>query len=281
MDSVYRYRYMSTGQVHQRHFHGLSRTPVNRSLARLVRVGVIKWFTVANVPERIYRLTADGADYVAAGRGLERHELRGFQPRRKEPKHEYFMRHFLGVGDVRLAIERETENHKTIGLDEWVPEYDGTMSKARVFNHTLTESLLPVDGGHRIKHRPDAAFVLSRGGRSGLFFLEYDRGTETVTSPEKGVYKLVRFYLAALDGHGFQVLRSRHPNLVKGLRLLLVVESENRAHSIRERLSGIIKPPHRNKLRGMWVAVAPLAQPLTHEWQSLLVSDTKAYRLAG
>ncbi|MEO1729021.1 MAG: replication-relaxation family protein [Bacteroidota bacterium] len=292
---VYRYRYLSTSQVQRLHFaERASQTPGYRALARLTRLKLIAPFTVPNVPERIYRLTDSGAGFLADERGVEVSSLRLHTPRRKPPRFYHFMRHFLGVGDVRIEIERAVGKRDDVSSPLWIPEY-----ASRQYASGRPVSLLQATVQTRhgpLSHTPDAAFILETNGSSkgeergerasGLFFLEYDRGTESLTNPDKGVLRFVRFYEAALQataqGQGpYDALRRHSAALRPLFRVLVVCESEKRLASMRARLTASQDVVAPSVLRFFWGTTSPMADPLAAPWCSLLRSDEEAYRLAA
>lgn len=271
---VYRLRYVSTAQVLRAHFSGLaSKTPGYRALTRLQSLGMIKAFTVPNVPERLFYLTDYGARYLADLRGIGLDELRLYRPRRKPPKLTGFMRHFVGVTDVRLSVEADVAARPEASLPLWLPEY------ALKPNSKEPLLRLSVYSNETLSHTPDAAFILTVGGQSRLYLLEYDRGTESLSNPDRGVLKMIRFYLAARRRDPFGGLRQLVPGTAPGFQLLVVCEAESRLLTMRRKLIRALPETDGSGVPWVWGAAAPLERPLAHEWLPLLRSGTETYRL--
>ncbi|MEL7167859.1 MAG: hypothetical protein AAGN64_00780, partial [Bacteroidota bacterium] len=193
----------------------------------------------------------------------------------------------LGVGDVRIEIERVVEKRDDVSLPLWIPEY-ASRQDASGRPVSLLQATVQTPQGP-LSHTPDAAFILETNGSleageraSGLFFLEYDRGTESLTNPDKGVLRFVRFYEAALqataEGHGPYGALRRHSAALRPLfRVIVVCESEKRLASMRARLTASQSKPDR--LRFFWGTAIPLRDPLARLWCSLLNDDDEGYQL--
>lgn len=282
---VYRLRYATTTQIQTAQFRNRkSKTPGYRALARLSELGLIEAFTVANVPERIFRLTKHGAQVYADGQGQALDELKLYRPGRDRPVSPFFMRHFLGVGDVRLAIERDVEQTPGVELPVWVPEYasNGTARRRPV---PLLRATVATPQGE-LGHTPDAAFVLEGQVRSRLYLLEYDRGTEGLSNPDKGFLRLIRFYLQALNlqvpdvANPYAWLGASLTSLEPSFTVLVVFETEARQSAVVRTLRSNLTPDGQALLTRFLSAVAPLEQPLTRQcWHSLQASDAKVYKL--
>ena len=103
------------------------------------------------------------------------------------------MRHFVALNDFRVAITRQLAGGD-VQLRGFIPEYYGSKHQSgRVTKYLKDVAFDIVNPKEHIPHTPDAVFCLEKGNKPALFFLEIDRGTEVLSSPEKGVLKMVRF----------------------------------------------------------------------------------------
>lgn len=279
LHDVYRLRYASTTQLLSTQFGALrSKTPGYRALKRLTELGFLRAFTVANVPERLFALTASGADVYADSRGAARSDLKLWRPNRQVPVSPFFMRHFLGVGDVRLSIERDVAQTPGIELPVWLPEYAAGKVERRRPVPILRQTV--GSGTRALGHTPDAGFCLSSDRRSRIFLLEYDRGTEGLSNPEKGFLRFVRFYLRGLVAQNpFRSLSAGLPPTGEPFVVVVVFESEARQRAALRALSQTISDSGLPLLAGFFSAVAPLEQPLSMGWRSLRPRDTREYQI--
>src|SRR5690606_13268302 len=82
-----------------------------------------------------------------------------------------------------------------VDLLGFIPEYYGARhASGRVTKYIKDVVFDARNPREKISHTPDAVFALVKGGKPALFFLEIDRGTESLSNPERGVNKMIRFY---------------------------------------------------------------------------------------
>jgi hypothetical protein len=224
-----------------------------------------------------------GAEAVAERLGVPLAET-GWDARREHPKDYLFLQHFLAASDFRITLTKACAQRPDIGLLGFIPEYvvDG-MPTGAVRKHIRDVTADVSDQGHKIAHTPDGVFALGRGGVSALFFLEVDRGTEVLTNPNRGVLKIVRFYLSSLVTGSYQRYRDdfQVTEPFKAFRALFVVSSAERLRNIRK-LCGTLpfSPEHAKHFLWLTTSEAVLdPELLSREWCSLDPEDTKPYRI--
>lgn len=280
VDTVYRYKYMTGTQIQRLHFP--SETTRNRRLRRLTDEGLLEAFQILNIPERLFKLSRDGGTLVAGRLGIALEDLL-WNPSTKKPKDYYFMRHLLGINDFRITLELAcTEG--TPDLRGFIPEYYGTKKQSgKVIKYVRDVTFGITDPHEHIPHTPDAVFCLEKEGRPALFFLEIDRGTEVLSNPQKGVLKMIRFYLGYLAGGGYtgysEDFKTEEP--FSTFRALIVTSSKKRAQNMREAATSLPQQMQRG-LKAIWCAATDEITPtsvFTPVWRSLDPGDDNRYTI--
>lgn len=276
---LYRYRYLSSEQVARLHFQ--SQQTANRRLRFLLSQDYLKFFTVPAIPERIFGLAKAGAEIVAEHLSVESSDLRWSHPL-KVPRDHYFMKHFLQVTDFRINLANSAQK-RDIKLLGFIPEYytdktDHGKSKKHIRDFIIDA----INPSERLSHTPDGVFALEKDAKSALFFLEMDRGTETVSSPDKGVLKALKFYLNYWNDGKYQRYREDFEcGEFKGFRVLLVTTSPVRIENIREACTKLYVS-QLNLKQFIWLAGNDDLQKdsvLRVGWVSADISDHKIYQI--
>ena len=278
--SIYRYKYLSASQIQRLHFP--SETTRNRRLRRLIEEDYVEPFEIINIPERIFRIARDGARLVASRLGVEVDDLL-WTSSTKTPKDYYFMRHFIRLNDVRIALEMGAKEGP-VTLRGFLPEYYGKKEESGSVHKYVRDATFGIqDPEEHIPHTPDAVFSLEKDGSPALFFLEVDRGTETLSNPQKGVLKMVRFYLGYLAEGGYERysedFKTKEP--FDSFRALIVTTSEERIENMRSAASSLPKRMRRG-LRALWcttfdgLTAEAVFSPI---WRSLHEEDDRKYAL--
>ena len=273
---IYKYRYLTTSQIKELHFPSLQTT--NRRLRALTTLGLVSFFEVANVPERIYRLTSAGARSVAEALGTPEEELL-WKARSTPPKDYYFMRHFAAVTDFRIMLTQACLQ-EGVELLGFVPEHYGVKHKSGKLRSYIRDVVADVAApGEKIAHTPDGVFALQRDQSPALFFLEIDRGTESISSVERGIARMIRFYEGLAESGKYQAYAEDFRcSTFKNFRLLLVTTTEKRMQNMRDQL-GIRANP---LFSYFWLSFQSNLSPLTvfgPIWRSLSAPDRAAYRI--
>jgi len=199
----------------------------------LKEAGFVSAFTVPNIEESIFAVARKGMTSVAASLGVNPEELRWTDTKAK-PRDYYFMRHFLAINDFRIRLTQACER-SGVKLLGFIPDYYGERTKGSGVSKYIKDVICDIASERKeISHTPDGVFALEKNGKTALFFLEIDRGTEVVSNAEKGVLKSLRFYMNYLiEGKYQRYGKDFGVESFKGFRSLYVTTSENRLQNIR------------------------------------------------
>ena len=130
-------------------------------------------------------------------------------------------------------------------------------------------------------HTPDAVFALEKNGKPALFFLEVDRGTETVSDSERGFLKAIMFYLNYWSGAEWKRYCKDFDREFEIFRLLVVTTSQERLQHMREVVSNLSFPDDGVKqffwgTLSSWVRKETVFDAI---WQSMDMNDHTAYQI--
>jgi Replication-relaxation len=273
---VYKYRYLSASQLQNLHFP--SERVAYRRLQALTTLRYLSYFTVPNIHERVYHLDAKGAELVAGHLEVDVKNL-AWHKVFHSPKDYYFLRHFLKLNDFRLQLTAACQND--VKLLGFIPDYYGTKIEGSVGKYIRDHVCDIANPTVAISHTPDAVFCLQKaGGNAALFFLEIDRGTESLTNPAKGFLKAIHFYLNYwVEGKFKRYSEDFNCPPFNAFRVLVVTTNDERAQNMRDAGSSV-SFPKTNIKRFFWVTTE---EQLTKEtilsplWQSLDSIDNKTY----
>lgn len=276
--SIYKYRYLTASQIARIHFP--SGQTANRRLRSLVDQGHVAYFVVPNIAERIYRLTQAGARLVAGVIGVSENELL-WRKGSAAPKDYYFMKHFVAVSDFRIGLH-EACNESDVDLLGFIPEFYGKQhASGRVAKYIKDVVFDRADPAKKITHTPDAVFALSKNGSPALFFLELDRGTETISNPERGVFKMIRFYESlAAEGKYRGYAEDFGVETFKNFRLLIVTTSANRIANMKRAVGGADRAQRVHAFFWLTTAEALDEGVFRASWTSLAEADMATYQIA-
>jgi hypothetical protein len=265
-------RYLTVAQIQRLHFP--SEQTATRRLRALTREGYVASFRVPGLSDRFVAVTEAGAKLVGEASG------RDVRVPRKRPSDAYFLRHFCVLNDLRIAVERACEQ-SPMHLVRFIPEYEGEVSGDGLPRKQLQDSV-KADGGV-IGHTPDAVFAVEHQGTAALFFVEVDRGTETLSDGERGVLKMLRFYLHYLASEGYQRYAAMFGTpAFRAFRLLITTTSEARLANMRS-LGGelVFEPAHAKRF--IWLATQASITEQTifgPVWRALEPTDERVYAIA-
>ncbi len=178
-------KWLTTGQISRLYFSGVSADAVRKSLRRLADAGYLVNYREHQMAEALHGLGPKGKGLLET-KGYSA-EVARTPPRQSE--------HLIGLNDIRVAVE--TSNLRVAYFfASWEVQSLGWL-------HPLV---------------PDAVLGLRLSGRQ-TFFLEYDRGTETLAT----VTKKLRFYEEGLSGIRFRAV-------------LVIAESSSRLETLARQL---------------------------------------------
>lgn len=275
--SLYDYRYLSTSQLRRLHFP--SQQTLNRRIRLLIGGGFIVDSSVPGTAERLVGLSSRGASVVAEQLGTPMDSLE-WSRKRAVPTDYYFIKHFLMINDLRIALKSSCRCEDGVSLLGFLPEYIGKLTPHGRQKHL--RDVATDQQGSSITHTPDGVFALGRSGSSAaLFFLEADRGTEVLSDPNRGFLKMVRFYLNHLAGSEYQ--KHKRDFDVSAdfslFRVLVVTTSTRRLKNMQGAAQSLAFQPAHAK-RFIWLAAADAITDrnfLTTKWLSL--ADDQLYSI--
>jgi Replication-relaxation len=266
---LYSYRYLTFSQLARLHFP--SSASAYQRLRILKRAGYVKTFNAPAIHERIFLLDTKGAKLVSAE--LDTDSLSWYRYS-KTPKDYYYLRHFLAINDFRILLTKACSN-SAISQVGFIPEYIGEKTKEGYVKKHLRDTVKDYS------HTPDAVFALEKDGSAALFFLEIDRGLETVTDPEKGFLKCAVFYLNYFVDRKYLRYESEFGKSFKSIRTVVITPSEKRLHHMREAVTNLDFSPTQAK-RLLWGTIQEqVTKELLFEpiWQSMDATDNRLYKI--
>ncbi|MFZ1685711.1 MAG: replication-relaxation family protein, partial [Candidatus Zixiibacteriota bacterium] len=198
-----------------------------------------------------------------------------------KPSDHYFMRHFLAVNEFRITLRLACTASDT-RLMGFIPDYHGEKTTKGGVHKYIRDVICDISEDRaEVSHTPDGVFALERGGKTALFFLEIDRGTETVSDLERGVLKSLRFYTNyLLEGKYQRYAADFGVEEFKGFRTLYVTSSSARLANIQQATTKLNVP--KKALRFHWVCTADELNEMTiftPIWCSCDPSDSVQYQI--
>ncbi|HEY0770295.1 MAG TPA: replication-relaxation family protein, partial [Sphingobacteriaceae bacterium] len=158
-------RYMPVAQA----YHCLRRLEQAELVRRIVRPAMLAVDYYQREPD-LFFLTEQGAEVLAAAKGLGLEDILYGQPRQRS----YLMlQHHVAVARVYAALRSRIDAKPGIAFTYWRSEHHA----AKDFDH-LTMRVPQPDGTHRTQEtgiQPDGAFFIEYDGGRTLFFLEVER----------------------------------------------------------------------------------------------------------
>lgn len=158
-------RYMPVAQA----YHCLRRLEQAELVRRIVRPAMLAVDYYQREPD-LFFLTEQGAEVLAAARGLGLDEILYGQPRQRS----YLMlQHYVAVARVYAALRGRIDAKPGIVFSTWRSEHHATRDFDRI-----TLRVPQPDGTHRTGEtgiQPDGAFCIEYDGGRTLFFVEVER----------------------------------------------------------------------------------------------------------
>ncbi len=281
---VYKYRYLSVSQITSLHFPSVQMA--RRRLRLLTADGYLAGFTAPGITERMYYLDRRGAEAVTSYLQVPGGRSGGLKWSRsaRAPKDYYFLKHFLQNSDFRIILTKAcSAPDSDIDLLGYIPEYYSEKTGKGGVVKYIKDFVCDIRNPARlIHHTPDSVFALERGGKSALFFLEIDRGTEVLTNPEKGFLKCLQFYLNYWVGNKYQRYgEDFNCEPFKAFRALFVTTSQTRVDNMRQAAARVhVDPPMVKKF--IWLTTddelsqETIFQPI---WHSADITDSSYYKI--
>jgi hypothetical protein len=280
LGSLLEYRYLSTSQIQRLHFPS-SQTAARR-LRLLAQGGYLATFRTIACQDRIATLSRLGAAAVAERTGVPA-DSKGTNGNRRKPKDYLFLQHFLAATDFRITLAQACARHPSLKLLGFISEYESRPSPSGSIHKYVRDTVSDKIDRRTITHAPDGVFALEHDGRSALFFVEIDRGTEVVSNPEKGFLKMLRFYLIYLRDGGYQRYQRDFgvEKSFKGFRALVVTTSRTRLENMRAAAGRLSFTPAQAK-RFIWLSSMDVVldpEILTSSWIPSDPTEKELYQL--
>ncbi len=224
---VWLFRYATTEQLARLHFSNLK--VAQRRLRKLADGGLLDRFSPresskAGFHPWWYRLGRPGARALSVDVGLPVDHL---LPPKRSPQSNQFLDHHREVNDFRVWLRRAVSATEGRFRCRFVPEYSEV-------EDVVNPVAVRTNSGKTVN--PDGAFCLERvDGRSALFLLEVDRGTEPLEGrhPNSIIRKLGGYrsmFDEEADGHYADMFGKPF----RGFRVLFVVPDSKRGEAIRK-----------------------------------------------
>ena len=162
----------------------------------------------------------------------------------------------------------------------FIPEYVGEKTDKNNIKKYLRDNVCDIaDTTKQISHTPDGAFSLEKEGNAALFFVEIDRGIETINDPEKGFLKSIVFYLNYWVEGKYTRYEQDFGRVFKTFRALIVTTSPIRLQNMREAVTKYPFPKTQAK-RFLWEATDISKETIfSPVWQSMDSTDATEYKI--
>ncbi len=277
--ALYKYRLLSVAQVERLFF------PSTQTARRRVRIlaadGYVSTFRAPGIPDRVAHLARRGLAVVAGSIGGSAADLGSA---RTQPKDHYFLRHSLAATDFRIAVTQACSRYPDVSLRGFLDDHVVERSERGVLRRYLRDVAADIRAPEvKVGHTPDGVFALAHGEVAALFFVEVDRGTESVSNHEHGFAKTLRFYFNYLVVGGYTRYEQEFgvTSPFSTVRVLVLTSSRRRLENIRSVGAGLRFEPAR-ALSFVWLAelgAVTAESVFSLPWVSLDPSDTNTYQI--
>jgi hypothetical protein len=235
IQAIHRYRVLHRAHIEDLFFAGVhdEGSSARRRLNLLYQHGYLERIPrfispPTNNPGPAYRLAQRGAVFLAERTGIAMAEFNYWGKSEDRDSHigsvgHSYLEHNLTLSDIRLWFEQQAQQAKC-EIESWQDYFDLRASwKTERVAIKLTETA-PLED---IAIAPDGYVVLKTEKGRGYFFLEFDRGTETIGKQWKRKVMAYKEYLRCGKFHQrYQV--SEHT----GFRVLTIATSMRRASNL-------------------------------------------------
>jgi len=231
VDAVHRNRVLSTDQIASLFFPAADGMVSSACRTRLRHLAAAGFLERSEVPQTrsegrrpyVYFLTAFGRDLLVAEIGYEPDEI-DWKPGYNNVRWP-FLEHQLSINDAYVAFRGATEQ---VGwtVERWVD--DRFLKK----EHIETVAVADENGVERqVAVVPDAYFILSREETLLHFFLEIDRTTMIVGTPERLTHSFARRIQAYQAYFASEAILTQYKT--RKIRVLTVTTGERRLASLK------------------------------------------------
>ena len=246
--TIYKYRYLSLEQIIRLFFP--SKQMAEKRLRQLITEKYLKKHDATPV---VFLLNHRGHEVAKS-------ELHGTLPYHTviiEHVKQMFLEHTISINDFRISLTLACKE-KGIELVSFIPCY----WKNRLLRG---ESMYLV-------HEADALIVLKKDDIHYLYFLEVDKGTETLS----GVLKMVRFYVNHHNLETYKPYETIFQCEFKGFKALVVTNSSTRLENMREKAKTVLNYDSKHIVLAM---ESINENTVFDNWVSLDVNDNQRYSI--
>jgi len=217
IQAVWKYRFLASSQIKELFFG--SKSKCDRRLRELYDHAYLDRIAIPQVQGRgelVYALWDKGAELLVQENGIQRKDLKWSRQKNKiQPQ---FLQHELNLALFRMAVEKSVYLMPEVKLLFWLSgEEIKAKWRTKFSAHQYGKN--KKDGGLR----PDAYLGIETPKGKLYFFVEIDRGTESL----KVIQKKIELYFNAYSKGLFE-----HSLGVKKFRVLFVVETDERVSKL-------------------------------------------------
>jgi len=245
LKAIHRYRVLHRGQISEMFWQTATDEggSARRRLGLLYQHGYLERIPryinpPMNNPGPAYRLAARGAAVLAEQAGEQGSSLHYWGKADDETSHvttlgHSYLEHALLLADIRKEFERKV-NDAGCTIETWLDDLD--LRKLWKTERVWIQ-LTPNAPRENLAIAPDGYFVLSTPRGRGHFFLEADRGTETINKQWKRKMLSYAQYLVSGKFH-----QRYHAAKSVGFRVLAVIPTEARAKNLHQAAESYVQP---------------------------------------
>lgn len=235
LQAIHKYRVLHRGQISDLFFAGVNDegSSARRRLNLLYQHGYLERIPrfispPINNPGPAYRLAQRGAVLLAERSNVPPSEFNYWGKSEDKDSHighvgHAYLEHSLTLADIRLWFEQQVVKVGChVGM--WLDDFD---LRASWKTERVHVQLTPQTGLEDVAIAPDGYFTLETPKGRGHFFLEFDRGTETIGKQWKRKLLAYQEYLRSGKFH-----QQYHVDEHTGFRVLTIATSMKRAANL-------------------------------------------------
>lgn len=231
--AVIRYYVLDRHQVQRLFFpNDTSKRATRRRLQMLVsehylnRQSMLFCRPSAGAPSSVYYPARRGCELLAEH--LEDERFLTVPAQAPVPHH---IPHWLACSDTHIAFDQAINLQNDVQLVDWINEWD-TVNKDEADPALRFRLYTVIRESPRLVCAPDAAFLLSMGNHTAIYYLEQDRATS-------GVNRVAASKTPGYVALAAQNLQRRHFHAtVEGFRVLMVAPHPKRRDNLRKTIRG-------------------------------------------
>lgn len=281
---IQKYKFLSVTQTHKVIATKMKKPSISRKLKRLQDLGFLNYFGncrigFSRVP-KIYYITENGYNFLLDEAIFNEETLGVFRKKSKPTWSPVFM-HRLMLIDVCISLELAIKDRPELSITKVLLDYNiDSHGHRETMDYTGQER----DNIHKII--PDAAIIIKNtdSNKSVLFFIELDRGTETIRKAVNGgedlhsIHYRMRKYDRYLLSRNYTKKYQQYGE-IKSFILLFVTTVNERIENIRERMEDLPKELSNFYLFNSFEKVTE--NFFNVNWKNRNINDNQFYKLPG